>query len=76
MAMRSITLEHNDDCVLDPGDPGLVTRGSLLIDGHVAGMWEQRRDGSWIARLRGSGRVVTAAGRSQLIERLASDASL
>jgi len=49
--MRTVKLEHNDDTVLDPADPQLVMRGSVLLDGHECGGWEQRRDGTWIARL-------------------------
>ena len=68
--MRTVKLEHNDDTVLDPADPQLVIRGSLLLDGHECGGWEQRRDGTWIARLSRSGETVVAASRNQLIERL------
>jgi hypothetical protein len=77
--MRTVKLEHNDDTVLDPTDPQLVTRGSLLLDGHECGTWEQRRDGTWTARLSASasvsasasGETIVATGRTQLIERLA-----
>jgi len=68
--MRTVKLEHNDDTVLDPSDPQLVMRGSLLLDGHECGGWEQRRDGTWIARLSKFGETVVAASRNQLIERL------
>jgi hypothetical protein len=68
--MRTVKLEHNDDTVLDPTDPQLVIRGSLLLDGHECGGWEQRRDGTWIARLSASGETIVAASRNQLIERL------
>ena len=69
--MRTVKLEHNDDTVLDPTDPHLVKCGSLLLDGHECGEWEQRRDGTWIARLSVSGETIIAAGRDDLIERLA-----
>ncbi|AMM17352.1 hypothetical protein AX768_24350 [Burkholderia sp. PAMC 28687] len=69
--MRTVKLEHNDDTVLDPSDPQLVARGSLLIDGHECGTWEQRRDGTWTARLSASGGTIVEAGRKQLIDRLA-----
>ena len=68
--MRTVKLEHNDDTVLDPADPQLVMRGSLLLDGHECGGCEQRRDGTWIARLSTSGETIVAACRDQLIERL------
>jgi hypothetical protein len=69
--MRNVKLEHNDDTVLDPADPQLVARGSLLLDGHECGTWEQRRDGTWTARLSASGETLVEAGRKQLIDRLA-----
>lgn len=69
--MRTVKLEHNDDTVLDPSDPQLVMRGSLLLDGHECGTWEQRRDGTWTARLSASGETFVEADRKQLIERLA-----
>jgi hypothetical protein len=68
--MRTVKLEHNDETVLDPADPQLLVRGSLLLDGHECGGREQRRDGTWIARLSASGETVVAASRNQLIERL------
>lgn len=68
--MRTVKLEHNDDTVLDPTDPQLVMRGSLLPDGHECGGWEHRRDGTWIARVSPSGEAIVAASRDQLIERL------
>ena len=52
MLMHTVKLEHNDDEVLDPADPQLVVRGSLFIDGHDAGCWEERRDGTWAAHVR------------------------
>jgi hypothetical protein len=69
--MRTVKLEHNDDTALDPADPELVMRGSILLDGHAAGSWEQRRDGTWIARLNATGETFSEPGRPQLIERLA-----
>ena len=69
--MRTVKLEHNDDTVLDPSDPQRVARGSLLLDGHECGIWEQRRDGTWAARVSISGASIVEAGRKQLIERLA-----
>jgi hypothetical protein len=69
--MRTVKLEHNDDTALDPADPELVMRGSVLLDGALAGMWEQRRDGTWIARLKATGERFTEPGESQLIEKLA-----
>jgi hypothetical protein len=69
--MRTVKLEHNDDTVLDPADPELVMRGSVLLDGELAGMWEQRRDGTWIARLKATGESFVEPGESRLIARLA-----
>jgi hypothetical protein len=69
--MQTVKLEHNDDTTLDPADPELVMRGSLFLDGREAGMWEQRRDGTWIARLKSSGETLVEPGKSQLVERLA-----
>jgi hypothetical protein len=69
--MRTVKLEHNDDCALDPADPELVMRGTVLLDGHRAGMWEQRRDGTWIARLKATGESFAEPGKPQLIARLA-----
>jgi hypothetical protein len=73
--MRTVKLEHNDDTVLDPADPELVMRGSLFLDGREAGMWEQRRDGMWSARLKSSGETFSEPGKPQLIERLAHSTS-
>jgi hypothetical protein len=70
-AMRTVKLEHNDDAVLDPADPMLVMRGSVLLDGHELGVWEQRRNGTWIAWLSASGKTIIAEDRNQLIEQLA-----
>ena len=77
--MRTVKLEHNDDIALDPADPEFVMRvlmrvlmrGSVLLDGARAGMWEQRRDSTWIALLKATGERFTEPGESQLIERLA-----
>lgn len=69
--MRTVKLEHNDDTVLDPADPQLVMRGSVLLDGHECGTWEQCRDGAWIASLSASGKKLIARDRRQLIEQLA-----
>jgi hypothetical protein len=81
--MRTVKLEHNDDIALDPADPEfvmrvlmrvlmrVVMRGSVLLDGARAGMWEQRRDSTWIALLKATGERFTEPGESQLIERLA-----
>jgi hypothetical protein len=49
--MSHIQLLHNDDEVLDPTDPALRARGSVLIDGKEYGSWESRTDGSWSAWL-------------------------
>jgi hypothetical protein len=46
-------------------------RGSVLLDGELAGMWEQRRDGTWIARLKATGESFVEPGESRLIARLA-----
>ena len=77
--MRTVKLEHNDDTAPDPADPEFVMRvlmrvlmrGSVLLDGARAGMWEQRRDGAWIALLKATGERFTEPGEFQLIERLA-----
>ncbi|KMZ12994.1 hypothetical protein BHUM_00705 [Candidatus Burkholderia humilis] len=63
--MTKITLLHNDDETLDPGDPTLRTRGSLQIDGHAHGTWEEHRDGRWTARV--DGEAVSAASKEALI---------
>jgi hypothetical protein len=68
--MRTVKLQHNGDTVLDPADPHLVKRGSVLLDGHEPGMWEQRRDGTWIASLSAAGKTFVARDRNQLIEQL------
>jgi hypothetical protein len=49
----------------------VLMRGSVLLDGARAGMWEQRRDSTWIALLKATGERFTEPGESQLIERLA-----
>lgn len=69
--MRTVKLEHNDDTVLDPADPQLVMRGSVLPDGPECGTWEQCRNGAWIASLAASGKKLVARDRSQLIKQLA-----
>jgi hypothetical protein len=63
--MATITLLHNDDETLDPGDPSLRTRGSLKIDGHERGTWEEHRDGRWTALLHGE--AISAASKEGLI---------
>ncbi|MCG7402198.1 MULTISPECIES: hypothetical protein [Caballeronia] len=72
--MHTVKLEHNDDEVLDPADPQLVVRGSLFIDGHDAGCWEERRDGTWAAHVRHKGGWIVETSRGALIERLARGA--
>lgn len=70
--MRTVKLEKNDDTVLDPADPGLVTRGSILLDGHERGTWEHRRDGHWVARIAGMDAQFVETSEGGLIARLAS----
>lgn len=70
--MRTVKLEKNDDTVLDPADPGLVTRGSLFIDGQQQGAWEHRRDGSWVALMNGARERIIEASEGELIARLAA----
>jgi hypothetical protein len=72
--MHEVRLEHNDDTGLDPADPQLVMRGSLIIDGHEAGCWEQRRDGTWTAHLRHRPGWIVERSKAALTERLASEA--
>jgi hypothetical protein len=72
--MHKIKLEHNDDTALDPVDPELVMRGSLFIDGHDAGWWERRHDGTWMAHVRHTAHDIVETSRERLIERLARDA--
>lgn len=72
--MHDVRLAHNDDTALDPADPTLVMRGSLFIDGHEAGCWEARRDGTWTAHLRHSQGWIVEPSRAALIERLACGA--
>ncbi|MEZ2353324.1 hypothetical protein [Caballeronia sp. RCC_10] len=69
--MHDVKLEHNDDMALDPADPALVMRGSLFIDGHEAGCWEARRDGTWTAHLRHERGWIVEPSRAALVERLA-----
>jgi hypothetical protein len=69
--MRTVKLEHNDDTALDPADPQLIKRGSVLLDGQQAGTWEQRRDGTWVARLKVTGERFVEPGEALLIMRLA-----
>jgi hypothetical protein len=66
--MAKITLIHNDDETLDPADPTLRTRGSLKIDGHERGTWEEHRDGHWSALV--DGETVGAASKEALIAQL------
>ncbi len=72
--MHDVRLEHNDDATLDPADPQLLMRGSLIIDGHEAGCWEARRDGTWAAHLRRTQGWIVEASKRTLIERLAQEA--
>ncbi len=73
--MHIVKLEHNDDAALDPADPQLLMRGSLMLDGrHEAGCWEARRDGTWAAHLRCTPGWIVAPSRATLIERLACGA--
>jgi hypothetical protein len=69
--MRTVKLEHNDDTTLDPADPQLIKRGSVLLDGQQAGMWEKRRDGTWVAHLKATGERFVEPGEALLIMRLA-----
>ncbi|QIE29581.1 hypothetical protein [Caballeronia sp. SBC2] len=52
--MPKIELQHNDDEVLDPLDSTLRTRGSLRVDGHERGSWEEHLDGHCVGRLDGT----------------------
>ncbi|WP_162600703.1 hypothetical protein [Paraburkholderia sp. C35] len=47
--MAKVVLLHNDDEVLDPSDTTLRTRGSVRVDGHGMGGWEEHLDGTWTA---------------------------
>lgn len=66
--MPNVQLLHNDDEVLDPTDSTLRTRGSVEIDGHQSGTWEEHRDGQWTAVV--SGTSVSAGSRDALIEQI------
>ena len=44
-----VQLLHNDDTVLDPADPSLRERGTVMVDGREWGNWESHRSGSWTA---------------------------
>lgn len=66
--MAKIELLHNDDEVLDPLDSTLRMRGSLLIDGHERGSWEEHLDGHYIARTDGT--ELSAPSRRDLISLL------
>ena len=72
--MHIVKLEHNDNATLDPADPQLPMHGSLMLDGHEAGCWEARRDGTWAAHLRRTPGWIVMASRAALIERLARGA--
>ncbi|MDR5856767.1 hypothetical protein P9239_05610 [Caballeronia sp. LZ062] len=72
--MHDVRLAHNDDTTLDPADPTLVMRGSLFIDGHEAGCWESRRDGTRTAHLRHARGWIVESSRAALTERLARGA--
>ncbi|SAL23833.1 hypothetical protein AWB71_01287 [Caballeronia peredens] len=72
--MHDVKLEHNDDGALDPAEPQVVMRGSLFIDGHEAGCWESRRDGTWAAHVRHRDGWIVASSRGELTERLAGEA--
>jgi hypothetical protein len=72
--MHDVKLEHNDDAGLDPADPQLVMRGSLLIDGHEAGTWEARRDGTWAAHVHRAPGWIIETSRDALIQRVAREA--
>jgi hypothetical protein len=72
--MHDVKLEHNDDTALDPSDPQLRMRGSLIIDGHEAGCWEARRDGTWAAHMRHTPGWIVQPSRIALIEQLAREA--
>lgn len=63
--MAKITLLHNDDEVLDPADSSLRTRGSLDVDGHEKGSWEEHIDGTWTARL--DKERLSAASKEELL---------
>ncbi|WP_277185015.1 hypothetical protein [Caballeronia sp. BR00000012568055] len=69
--MHDVKLAHNDDTALDPADPQLVMRGSLFIDGHEAGCWEARRDGTWAAHRKHEQNWIVESSKAALIERLA-----
>jgi hypothetical protein len=72
--MHDVKLEHNDDLALDPADPQLIMRGSLFIDGHEAGCWESRRDGTWAAHRKHAAGWIVEKSKSALIDRLAREA--
>jgi hypothetical protein len=64
--MNTVELLHNDDETLDPTDPGLSRRGSVIYDGDEAGTWEAHRGGKWMAILCRSGAALTAADEASL----------
>lgn len=67
--MPKIELLHNDDEVLNPLDTTLRIRGSLRIDGHERGSWEEHLDGHYVARIGDT--ELSAANRRDMIERIA-----
>ena len=75
--MTTIKLLRNDDETLDPSDPTMVQRGSLMIDGNHAGTWEKHRSGEWTAFVnragfkRGSTSGGFTGGPAKLAERVA-----
>jgi hypothetical protein len=72
--MHHVKLEHNDEETLDPAAPQVAARGSLFIDGHDAGSWEQRRDGTWAAHVRHRDGWIVESSRDALIGRLEGEA--
>jgi hypothetical protein len=70
--MSRITLLHNDDETLDPTDSTLRARGSLKVDGHERGSWEEHRDGHWTARVDGAS--FSAASKEALVAQIEKSA--
>lgn len=68
--MKTIELLHNDDEVLDPTDPHLVKRGSILADGSEVGGWAEHDNGTWKAWVREPRLELTASSAEELESQL------
>ncbi|MHB9842069.1 hypothetical protein Q8F57_045675 [Paraburkholderia terrae] len=68
--MVTVNLLHNDDEVLDPSDSSLRTRGTVQVNGHGRGGWEEHLDGTWTALIDGAS--LQAQSRQALVSQIES----